>query len=166
MTRWNGQVRLRQTSQYHIPGGWTLQLGESSLCRTGPRPQETVSPKFIPFSLGPRSRAKSEDGGGAGEAPPRQPPERGAGRPQCLAWHLPESHSEGKGGHGNHWLPFCLRVHTLQVVQFRDTRALKSLLDSLPQFSLCPPCLASPCWRLPLKFPGSQAGLLLVFSSA
>lgn len=95
------------------------------------------------------------------------PPRVGAGPAcKCLAWHLPESHSEGKGGHGNHWLPpFCLRIHTLQVVQFRDTRALKSLLDSLPQFSYALRAWRAHAGGCPLKFPGSQAGLLLVFSS-
>lgn len=76
---------------------------------------------------------------GAGlEGPLLVPPPRVEVGPacKCLAWHLPESHPKGRDGHGNHELPpLCIHTHTLQVVLFRVTRGLKSLLDPLPHFS-------------------------------
>lgn len=55
-------------------------------------------------------------------------------------------------------------THALQVVLFRVRRALKSLLDPLPQFSYALPAWGAHAEDCPLRYPGSQAGLLLVFS--
>lgn len=76
----------------------------------------------------------------------------------CLS-HIPEARV-GR----DCWLPPPLHMRSRQVVLFRVTKGLKSLLHPLPQFSSAFPAWGAYAGGCPLRCPGSQAGLLLVFS--